>query len=260
MTGSRDNKPLSSNDRIDKNPGHSVRFYMRHGFQAAVGADLEKTRSRVGRALDNLLDSGRLKSRVARILMFRIDHCLDAHRHIALRTRINHRQESGGTVAAGRLGERACSLEVAFGRPEVDKHIHYPATAANLLLIEVASEVDFGQARTCALFQQQPRLAEHFRLPTSAAYGSELTVIADDHLCANLARGRTAYVDHRRERKWFVALERAQGFGPDLLTRHFHLSAFFAFPRFSPFRAAPLSPRHHTRQEPRGLHCRIILT
>src|SRR5260370_25385077 len=129
MTGSRDNKPLSTNDWIDKNPGRSVRFYMRHRFQAAVGADLEKTRSRVGRALDNLLDSGRLKSRVARILMFRIDHCLDAHRHIALRTRINHRQESGGTVAAGRLGERACRLDGTVGRPEGDKNNHYTAPA-----------------------------------------------------------------------------------------------------------------------------------
>ena len=112
-------------------------------------------------------------------------------------------------------------LEVESGLPDIDEHVHDSAAGSDFLLIEISSEVDFGEPRAVAFVEQDPRLAEYFRFAASAADRAELAVGADDHLRADFARSGASDIDHRCERKGVAGFQRANRFAPDLIrTNH----------------------------------------
>ncbi len=53
----------------------------------------------------------------------------------------------------GSLGQAARDSEVRARPPEVDKDVHDAAAGADLLLVEIAGEVDLGQPGLAVIFK-----------------------------------------------------------------------------------------------------------
>ena len=53
----------------------------------------------------------------------------------------------------GRIGEFLRERQVGLGRPSIDEDIHDAAAGPDFLLIEIAGQVNLGQASLGALFK-----------------------------------------------------------------------------------------------------------
>ena len=154
MTGADDYQPLRTDNRIDEQAHAAVRFKMGHGPQRPRAVNFEQGGNRVGRPLDNLrvcrarqID----RARVVRVRIGGIDKASRPGRHFRSRTGIDHRQQGAGSAAAGGVGQLAGDSEVAGRRPQIDEHVHYSAAGADFPLVEIAGEIDLGQARTAII-------------------------------------------------------------------------------------------------------------
>src|SRR6202790_3758915 len=94
-----------------------------------------------------------------------------------------------------RIGQREFKRKVERV-PQINKDIHDAAAGANLLLVEISSQIDFRQTRTGTLVEQEASLAEHLGFTAPAANRTDPTVFANDHLGADFTRGRATDVNH----------------------------------------------------------------
>ncbi len=116
---------------------------------------LEQSGNRVGGPIDNLRESRRGQidwSRIARARISRIDERPRASQELRARTGIDHRQQRARSAASGKIGQFARDPQVACRRPEIDEDVHYAAAGADLALVEIAGEIDFGQPRAAVIF------------------------------------------------------------------------------------------------------------
>jgi len=139
-----------------KNPWRAARLDARGRVHRAVGTDLEQRRHCIGGALAKLLSRRRVQAGEA----------VEGRRAPREVTTVRSPTLALGAVpgstivssAAGRfvvggLGEAARDFEVRARPPEVDKDVHDTAAGADLLLVEVAGQVDLSQPGLAVIFK-----------------------------------------------------------------------------------------------------------
>src|SRR5208337_3334943 len=150
MARADDYQPLRTNDRIDEQAHAAIGFEMRDRLKPAGAIDFEQGGNRVGRSLDDLreLRRGQIdRSRISRARIAGIDKRPRPGRHLASRTRIDHRYQCAGSTAAGGAGQLARDWQVAGRGPQIDEDVHYSAAGTDLGLVEIAGEIDLRKPR-----------------------------------------------------------------------------------------------------------------
>src|SRR5438270_4100011 len=116
----------------------------------------------------------------------------------------------------GSIGELMSDREICGWRPQINKHVHYPAAAPDFLLVEVASQINFRKPGALIRAEQNAGFTKNLSLAAAAANCAELTIVAHNHLGPHFARRGTANVNNSRKCEWLLPFEGSHCFRPNM--------------------------------------------